>query len=285
MTTAHRQVVFHPLDPEEPERAVAAEDIGLVVLDAHRCSISVPALRLLVESDAAVLVTDERHLPAGLLLPLQGHTLATARLRAQVAAGRPRCKQAWRQIVAAKIRAQAALCVSAPDAAERLHGLARSVRSGDAGNSEGVAAAVYWPAVTGDPTFRRRPREDGDVRNVFLDYGYGILRATCARAIVKAGLHPALGVHHRSRDNPFCLADDLMEPLRPLVDRVALGLHASGVRELSRDARTTLLGVLHRTVWSGGGRGPLDVALERYAASFALYLVGEAEAIDIPVAP
>jgi CRISPR-associated protein Cas1 len=183
--------------------------------------------------------------------------------------------------------------------------LARDVRSGDPTNIEAQAARVYWcnwldqgsvpnscseelgtdPLAPNDPlarVFHRDP--DGTGLNGFLNYGYAVLRAAVARAIVAAGLLPSLGIHHRNRSNSFCLADDLLEPLRPLVDDRVRELHRQGYDELNQPAKAALLEILADRVRLGDEVGPLMVQLHRYVASLVRCFAGEARELEIPVA-
>jgi len=268
--------------------SVPAEDVGLVLVDQPATTYSHAALTTLLEHDAAVVVCGRNHLPAGLLLPFGEHSQVVWRLRAQVAARRPLRKRLWRQIVQAKIRAQARNLARGTAVRTRLLALARTVRSGDPENAEAQAARAYWGVLfTGvgwaDATpFRRDP--DGPPPNGLLNYGYAVLRAAVARAVVGAGLLPAIGLRHANRSNAFCLADDLVEPLRPLVDRAARELWAAGEVEVTPAAKRVLLELLTAEVECGGLRGPLMVALHRYAASLVECLEGQAQALRIPVA-
>ena len=153
------------------------------------------------------------------------------------------------------------------------------VRSGDPTNVEAQAARLYWPALLGE-AFRRDP--EGPPPNAFLNYGYMVLRSCVARAVCGAGLHPALGLHHHNRSNLFCLADDLLEPLRPLVDVQVRELAQAGVTEIDRDSKVRLLTVLAETVEIGGEKGPLMVALERVTASLVRCYGGEAKKLELP---
>ncbi|MCQ3941102.1 MAG: type II CRISPR-associated endonuclease Cas1 [cyanobacterium CYA1] len=220
-------------------------------------------------------------------LPSSTNTDILSRLDAQLTATKPVRKRLWSAIVAAKIRAQAANLPHAPAVRSRLLALARRVRSGDPVNTEAHAARLYWPAMFDDlravtPPFRRRPGEpDAKPPNNLLDYGYAALRAAMARAIVSAGLLPALGIRHHHRANPFCLADDLVEPLRPLVDARARTLAAEGRLWLDQPTKAELLLLLTATVRMGDRTGPLQVAATAYAASFARALEGGL--LEIPV--
>lgn len=272
----------------QPVSTIPCEDLGMVVVDHSQVSYTHSALAALVEHDAVVVVCGKNHLPAGLLLPMTDHSEVVWRLHDQIAVSKPLRKQLWRQIVQAKIRAQANNLPASSPERTRLLELARTVRSGDATNHEAQAARVFWSAWLSDDerTRQRSPfrrNADGeDEINVLLNYGYSILRAAVARAIVMAGLHPAFGLQHCNRSNLFCLADDLMEPLRPLVDARVRELTRLGQTELSPITKAALLQLLTQEAKTGSEAGPLMVTLHRYVASLVKCYAGESDQLEIP---
>jgi CRISP-associated protein Cas1 len=286
---------------------VPCEDIGVVMVDHPQTTYTHGALAKLAESDAAVVICGRDHLPAAILLPMVEHSQVVWRLDAQLAIGQPLRKQLWRQLIVAKIQAQARNLSTELPARRKLLALAREVRSGDPTNIEAQAARVYWsnwlyrgsvpnsrseesgtdPLAPNDPlagVFRRDPDLPG--LNSFLNYGYAVLRAAIARAIVAAGLLPSVGLHHRNRSNAFCLADDLIEPLRPLVDDRVREMHRQGYEELNQPAKAELLEILTDRVTLGSGEenvGPLMVQLHRYVASLVRCYSGECRELAIPI--
>ena len=265
--------------------SVPCEDIGVVMVDHPQTTYTHGALAKLAASDAAVVICGRDHLPAAVLLPMADHSQVVWRLDAQLAVSQPLRKQLWKQLVVAKIRAQAANLPPDQPAYRKLLALAREVRSGDPKNVEAHAARVYWANWLWQEEFRRDP--DGTGLNSFLNYGYAVVRAALARAIVAAGLLPSLGIHHRNRSNAFCLADDLIEPLRPLVDDRVRELHRQGYAELDQPAKAALLEVLADRVVSGDNDeagGPLMVQLHRYVASLVRCYTGKTRELEIPVA-
>ncbi len=200
----------------EPEVTVPVGELACVILAHPQASITQPAMAALMAAGCPIIVCDGHLMPTGMMLPLASNTLQTQRMLAQVAAPRPLCKRAWQQVVRAKVRSQAATLRGLYGDDGGLFELAETVRSGDPMNIEAQAASRYWPLLFRDPDFRRR--FDAPDQNRLLNYGYAVLRASVARAICGSGLHPTIGIHHHHRENPFCLADDLMEPYRPLVD-------------------------------------------------------------------
>jgi CRISP-associated protein Cas1 len=245
----------------------ACEDIGVVVLHHPAISLTAAVLNALLDSGAVVVICGNNHMPTGMLLPTITHTELVPRMMAQIASPLPSRKRLWKAIVKAKIAEQAERLTDPYRC--RLKRLSQMVKSGDLENSEAQAARIYWSArfpiqyETGD----KRDPESASLFNSALNYGYAVVRAATARALVAAGMHPALGVFHRRRNNPFCLADDVMEPLRPIVDDCVYdllqGAHSSmGV--LTQDHRRQLLQILSTEVKCDSFTGPLLVALSRY---------------------
>lgn len=254
----------------QPDVTVPFEEIAVLV-GAHRQLVFTQAVfARLAEVGGVFVACDGKSQPAALMLPLEGHHLQAERFAAQAAAALPVKKRQWQGVVRAKICAQAA-------ALEQLHGgdrglraLAEKVRSGDAANVEGQAARRYWTALFPDnPKFVRDRDLPG--RNALLNYGYAVLRAVAARAVCGAGLHPSMGLHHHNRYNAYVLADDLMEPFRPLVD-MAVARHTAPPNQfadIDKDAKKLLYGALLEPVMFGGERRSLFDALSRMAASLA----------------
>ncbi|MAW59251.1 MAG: subtype II CRISPR-associated endonuclease Cas1 [Planctomycetes bacterium] len=249
---------------------VPVEDIGLVTLEGSGIRITSGALNALASSGAAVLACDAKHLPSSLALPVVGNGLHAERIRYQFAASQPLRKQLWKRIVVAKILNQRQLLKGKPGH-RRLHTLAQQVCSGDVSNVEAQAARSYWAELftTHDPTLQFRRDRHGAFPNAVLNYGYAVLRAASARALVGAGLHPGHGIHHHNRYSGFPLADDLMEPFRPWVDAVACKIIARGCTRLGRDERAFALEVLTHDVGTAQGTRPLWASLDHTAATLA----------------
>lgn len=211
------QLIISPKDIEKAESSIPIEDIGYLELDNSSITISVPLMNKLLEENCAVGICDSTHIPSGLLLPLSGHSLHTERIRPQIDVSLPIKKRMWQYTIQQKIINQATLLNNYGLDHQRVLIKADKVLSGDTTNQEGQAAGIYWKTLFGKDFIRDRY---GEYPNNLLNYGYAILRAIIARALVSTGLHPSLGIHHKNRGNPFCLADDVMEPFRPFVDGV-----------------------------------------------------------------
>jgi CRISP-associated protein Cas1 len=259
--------------------SIPCEDIGVLLIDHRATTYTHSAMTRLLDRGAVIVFCGENHLPAGILLPVENNDLHTERLRAQVAAGLPLRKRLWRQVVAHKIRGQAGNLPEDHPVRGRLMAMAQEVKSGDTTNCEGVAARFYWPALMGDG-FRRDP--DGDWPNSLLNYGYMVFRAAVARAIVAAGLHPAIGLYHSNRNNAFVLADDLVEVFRPRVDRAVVEFLKSGRDAIDKDAKRAILSLLSEPICVAGQSGPLMVGLHRMVASLVRCLQGSDGVIDLP---
>lgn len=279
--------------PARPVAAIPCEDVGMLLVDQPAVIYSHAALLTLLEQDAAVVLCGRNHLPAGILLPVGEHSQVVWRLNAQLSASKPLRKRLWQQLVKAKIRAQAANLEGGTTSRSKLLAMARSVQSGDPRNLEAQAARVYWAAwsqslsydtaAQSDPRFRFARDPDGPFPNSLLNYGYAVIRAALARAIVAAGLLPALGLRHSNRSNAFCLADDLIEPLRGIVDGRVRDLVRSGSSELTPTEKKGLLELLTIEVRTDGQSGPLMVAIHRYVASLVRSYEGTANRLSIPV--
>lgn len=278
----HQLVVEYP---DAPPKQAPVEDIGILVLDHHQTTLTHHLVNALLENNTVILWCDTRHMPSGLLLPLQGNNTHTEVLRAQMEATEPLKKQVWKQVVQSKIMNQAAVLHLKERNAASLKHLAGRVTSGDSTNMEAQAAGLYWKILFEEqPQFTRH--RYGPPPNHWLNYGYAVLRAVVARALVGSGLHPALGIFHRNKYNPYCLADDMMEPYRPYVDLVILemlenqGLPLSD--QLDTEDKKQLLTIPAMDVMIGGQKSPLMVAVQRTTASLVKCLDGTARKLVLP---
>ena len=260
------------------------EDIGVVVLDHRRITITSGALDALLENNCAVITCNAQGHPVGLLLPLSGNTLQSERFREQIDSSLPLRKQLWQQTIKQKIANQTAVLRSVTGNDEKcMQVWAEQVRSGDPDNIEARAAAHYWQHLFPELPHFVRSRE-GEPPNNLLNYGYAILRAVVARALVGSGLLPTLGIHHHNRYNAYCLADDIMEPYRPYVDRLVLNIiHTNGVvDELSRELKSQLLVIPTLDVVVNGKRSPLMIAVQQTTASLYKCFSGELRRVSYP---
>jgi CRISP-associated protein Cas1 len=280
LSVTHRQLRIER--PEEKPATVPIEDIGVLVIDDRRASYTQAVLLELIEAGATVVVCGSDHLPAGMMLPLDAHHALAERHLAQTQVSAPARKQIWRELVAAKLFQQGAVLDSFGRTPNGLAEMAKRVRSGDPDNLEAQGAQRYWPMLFGKD-FRRDRSAEGV--NAMLNYGYAVVRASAARAIVASGLNPTLGVFHKNRSNPFCLADDLIEPYRPYVDwqvkTMILDLQRVPMLD-ERPTRAALLALLNETVVVGGRRSPLLLAIEASAASLARALTSEDRTLALP---
>ncbi len=267
-----------------PVKTVPIEDIGVVVLDHRQITITSCLMAALLDNNVALITCDGHSMPSGLMLPLESHTVQQERFRCQIDSSLPLRKQLWQQTVQAKIRNQAAVLkyVSGSEARNMLS-WAADVKSGDAGNLEARSAAFYWKNVFPDIDGFVRDR-DGDYPNNLLNYGYAILRAVIARALVASGLLPTLGIHHHNRYNAYCLADDIMEPYRPCVDRLVVEIvdERNHPPQLNLDIKAKLLGIPVLDVNIDGHRSPLMVAAGTTAASLYRCFSGQGRKVLYP---
>jgi len=281
LSVKHEQLV---VKREEAEPVtIPLEDVAVVVVSHPSVTYSHAVLSELMRHGGVFVTCDQRRMPSGMMLPLEGHHLQQERLEHQVGASVPLKKRAWQQVVQAKVSNQAAVL-------DRLHGtgmalasMAGKVQSGDPENIEGQAARKYWQALFPGERFLRG--RDAGGANDLLNYGYGVVRALVARAIVGSGLHPSLGIHHHNRYDAFCLADDLMEPFRPVVDEaVALHLQEEGADlNLTPDTKRMLLAAVGGRVDVDGESRTLFDAASLLTASLALYYQGKRKKVTLPM--
>ena len=265
-------------------RTIPIEDIGVVLLDHQQITITHGLLHALLENNCAVVTCSPSHLPAGLLLPLDGHTLQNERFRTQLEASLPLRKQLWQQTVQAKILNQATLLGQVlGEPVKNMLAWAKQVKSGDSENLEARAAAFYWRNLfISLPGFVREREEAAP--SALLNYGYAILRAIVARALVSCGLLPTLGIHHHNKYNAYCLADDIMEPYRPYVDQLVVELCEEEIPTvLTKELKVQLLSIPTLDVEIEEQRHPLMVAVSLTAGSLLRCFQGEARKISYPL--
>jgi CRISPR-associated protein Cas1 len=258
---------------------VPLDDLAAVVANAHGITYSNNLLVTLATRGVPVVLCGPNHRPAALVWPVDGHHAQAGRMSDQAAASAPLKKRLWQQIVQAKILAQGAALAAVGAEAGGFRLLARKVRPGDPDNVEAEAARRYWPLLLGSD-FRRDT--DGGGLNGLLNYGYAVLRAATARAVMAAGLHPSLGLMHANRGNALVLVDDLMEPFRPLVDRTVHRLKGEGIIEVTADAKAALARVMIVDLPADEGMSPLMTCLERLAGSLAKAYAGETAQLVLP---
>lgn len=259
------------------------EDIGVVVLDHKQITITSGVLEALLENNCAIITCDSKSMPVGLMLPLCGNTTQNERFRQQLDASLPLLKQLWQQTVRAKIENQASVLQECSGGEIRCMKVwADDVKSGDSNNLEARAAAYYWKNLFPIKDFTRD--REGVPPNNLLNYGYAILRAIVARGLVASGLLPTLGIHHHNRYNAYCLADDIMEPYRPYVDRLVYNMINQDVdyTELTKELKAQLLTIPTLETNIGGKRSPLMVAVGQTTASLYKCFSGELRKISYP---
>ena len=277
ISTKNLQLV---IKTETRESTIPIEDIGYLVIDHPEIYLSIPALNLLIDNNTAVIICNTNHLPNGMFLNLNSHHIQQEIFKNQINASAPLKKQLWQQTITEKITNQGILLQKITLKTNNFEFLASKVLSGDSSNMEGVAANFYWK-VFFEQKFKRE--RFGDYPNNFLNYGYAILRAATARALSGSGLLNTLGIHHKNKYNAFALADDIMEPFRPIVDeKVAEIMQNYSEQELNTAIKAELLQILTRTVYFKEEKSPLMVALQKTASSLQQCYTGERKKIKYP---
>lgn len=269
----------------EATKTIPIEDIGIVVLDNKRITITQGVLEALLENNCAVITCNESHLPIGMHLPLVGNSTQTERMRNQIEASLPLKKQLWQQTISAKILNQATILKQIRGTEVRnMLKWASEVKSGDSENLEARAAVYYWQNAFPMIEDFSRSRE-GVSPNNLLNYGYAILRAIVARALVSSGLLTTLGIHHRNKYNAYCLADDIMEPYRPYVDRLVMQLYDKypDCKELTKELKAELLQIPVLDVMISNKRSPLMIAVSITTSSLQKCYAGESRKIIYPI--
>lgn len=264
-------------------KTIPIEDIGVVVLDNKQITVTQGLIEALLWNNCAIITCDSSRLPVGLMLPLCGHTTQNERFRHQLEASIPLKKQLWQQTIQAKIRNQARVLQNQDATANNMLIWADKVKSGDVENMEARAAAYYWKNVF--PFIEKFCRDrNGEPPNNLLNYGYAILRAVIARALVSSGLLPTLGIHHHNRYNAYCLADDIMEPYRPYVDKLVIDIIFSGedYTKLTTSVKAKLLSIPVIDVVIDGTKKPLMIAASTTTASLAKCFEGDIRKIAYP---
>lgn len=275
-----RQLVIERDDLPQPiTRPI--EDLAVVVVENQQVSITLPLINELANNNVAVIICDNKYMPSVQLMPLNANATQQESYKYQLSASLPLKKRIWKEIIEAKIRNQALLLESLGKNSAKLKPLHSNIKSGDADNHEGIAARLYWQELF-DTDFRRE--RFGEDPNNLLNYGYTILRAATARALVGSGLNLSFGIFHRNRYNAFPLADDVMEPFRPYVDDIVYRyVMQNDDISINKEAKAELINVLYRDVYMNGNKHPLQVALTMTAASLLRMYKGEDKQLTLPI--
>lgn len=282
LKTNNEQLIFESVETGEI-KSLPIEDIGVLILDHQQITISQALIAKLLDNNVAFITCNSSHHPTGLLLNLDGHTLQSQKFQAQVEASIPLKKQLWQQTVCCKIINQAALLETIRIPIKNMHNWAKEVKSGDSENHEAVAAVYYWKNIFQIfPQFKRE--RFGVPPNNLLNYGYAILRAVVARNLVASGLLPTLGIFHKNQYNAYCLADDIMEPYRPFIDRIVLNIvNLNGkFLELTPNMKKELLNIPAIDVMINNEKSPLMVAVQKTTASLVKCFEGKQRKILYP---
>ena len=283
LSTKQNQLVIKFPESEKTERTVPIEDIGMVVLENQQITLTNGLITMLIQNKTAIVNCNQQHLPISLLQPLSGHSEQMERLRYQLDASLPLKKNLWQQTVVQKIQNQANHLKKRQKNGLKLINWSKHVKSGDAENHEGASAAYYWQNLYNIPLFTRNPK--GISPNHLLNYGYAILRASTARAIIGSGLLPNLGIFHRNKYNAYCLADDLMEPYRIFVDDLVFDISKEQDHqniELNTDIKMKLLQIPAIDVVIDGKKSPLMNALSRTTSSLFFCFEGSSRRLLYP---
>lgn len=280
LSLKNAQLVISLKDMPEQKQTVPIEDIGMIIIENQKVSLTMPLINELVDYGVAVVFCDRKGMPHAMLQNLDANNLQGEFLRNQIQVGEVLRKQLWKQIVESKISNQAALLDKLHGTGSLLKPFYSHVKSGDSDNREGIAARIYWTALFGENFVRDRNQEGV---NTLLNYGYAILRSAVARALVSAGLTPSLGIFHHNRGNAFPLADDMMEPFRPFVDVIVYQLCEGGTLQLTQEAKQALISCLSCDTFYPKVMRPLQVGLSMTMASLAKCYAGSQKHLSLPM--
>ena len=278
-----QQLVAENPQEKNARKMVPIEDIGIIVLEHPQVTLSHALLQQLMDYNVAVFSCTSKHMPLGLMLPMHAHHAATEKMYAQLDASQPLKKNMWQQTITAKISNQAAMLKRSEIATTNMEHWASAVKSGDPDNYEARAAAYYWANLFTDIDDFKRHRF-GAAPNNLLNYGYAILRGIIARSLVGSGLLVTMGIHHRNKYNPYCLADDIMEPYRPYVDLLVWEImHVDAdIEEIKKEHKVKLLTLATMDIYIDGQYSPLMVAVQRTTASVRKCFEGISRKIIYP---
>lgn len=256
------------------------DEISALITNAHGLTFTNNVLIRLSEIGAPLVISNDKHIPVSVLMPLDGNYEISKRIRYQIQATKPLNKQIWSSLVKSKIKHQSEILELIGKNPIPIHSLLKKVKSGDPSNVEAIAAKRYWHALFGKD-FRRDKELDGI--NSLLNYGYIVLRSTVARSVISAGLHPSIGVHHSNSQNPFCLVDDLMEPFRPIIDYVVFNLVKNNLYELNAQIKSEIVKSQFIDLMTDTGLTPTIVSVQRLATSLAQIYLGQRKKLDLPI--
>lgn len=280
LSVRHKQLAIFSKETQE-ETLVPIEDIGFVIIENELVSLTIPLINELTDNNCAVIFCNEKHMPFSMTMPLDCNEIQSQLFSAQINAKLPVKKNCWKQIVEYKIKNQGLVLKKYDLDFTKLVDFSKCVKSGDPTNMESQAAKFYWDNLFGKNWCRDR---FGDFPNNYLNYGYAILRAATARALVGSGLLPTLGIHHHNKYNAYCLADDLMEPYRPFIDDEVVEYISTNPddKEVGLEFKKRILKVLVRDVKIENLTRPMMVALSMTSSSLADALSNESEKLKLP---
>lgn len=281
LSTRNKQLIIKVLSSNE-ERSIAIEDVAIIILDNQQITITQKVFQVCISNNVAIMTCNHNHMPQGMMFSWEQNTVQTQRYREQINMSEPLRKNLWKQTIEAKINNQALLLKYFDKEYTRVRVLKYEVLSGDTTNAEGHASSIYWRTLLGNNFIRDRV---GMPPNSHLNYGYAILRAIVARALASTGLHLSFGIFHKNKYNPFCLADDIMEPFRPFCDMLVYQMYANGDisdTDITKNQKTILLKLPTVDVDLDGMMFPLLESLSRTTNSLYECIIGKSKKIIYP---
>ena len=279
LTLKNGQLVCTCISDDTDVKTAPVEDIGIVIVENQRATLSVPLISALAANNASVVFCDSHFMPSSVTMSLCSNATQSEMLKAQVSATEATNNRLWKQIIEAKIKNQASLLGKLGKDSNVLKPYYSNVKSGDADNREGIAARLYWKELFGSDFSRER---DGGAPNNMLNYGYSILRTAVVRALLGSGLNLGFGIFHRNKYNPMPLADDVMEPFRPFVDEIVYELVCNGEIELTTEVKSFIVDVLSCDTVFDNNKRPLQVGLSMTTASLGRCYLEKQKKLSLP---
>ncbi|MCK9303484.1 MAG: type II CRISPR-associated endonuclease Cas1 [Bacteroidales bacterium] len=280
LSLCNKQLEIKMTDKDDTKKVFRCiEDIGCIIVDNHSVHITIPLLNELVCRGVSVVFCNSNHFPTSMLMNLDSNVLQAKHFREQIEMGTVIKKQIWKQIIEAKIENQYRLLDKIGLQSSQLTAYSKNVKSGDSTNREGVAAKVYWKMLLGRDFIRDR---DGYPPNNLLNYGYSIIRSATIRALLGAGLYPLMGIFHRNYYNSFPLADDIMEPYRPFIDKKVYELYIAGENKITKIVKQSLIEILYEDIEYDGLSMSLLTSILRVSSNFLRMISGESKIMKYP---
>lgn len=284
ITIKNKQLTIKFKDLKISSTTIPVEDIDMLLIDNNQITITSSVLKSLQDNKVALIICDDKHMPSGLMLPINGNSLQQERFNLQINMKQSYKNKLWKQIIFHKIKNQSHVLKVVHKSYIKLEYLSKEIKLGDSTNREAQASIYYWKNIFTDKITKFNRDKNGNYPNNLLNYGYMILRSMMSKNIVSSGLSPTIGLFHKNQFNTFCLADDLIEPFRPFVDKIVYDLiNNDNVDEiLTKEQRKKLIQIITLEVVSNNEITSLGLAMQNFVNSFVCFLKNEKKELEFP---